>query len=98
MDIKYAGKNTSAVATVTIVDNAGDPVSGALVSGHWTGATNDKDSGTTDVNGQVALESNELKNPAGGTTYIFTADSVSLSGWNYDPSLNTETTDSISVP
>lgn len=98
MALKYVGKNTSAVATVTIVDTDGHPVSGALVSGHWTGATNDNDSGTADANGRVALESNKLKKPGSGTTYTFTVDSVSLTGWNYDSSLDIETTDSISVP
>ncbi len=40
---RFVGKNIliSATAVVKIIDNAGQPVSGATVSGHWSGATVD---------------------------------------------------------
>ena len=89
---------TYAIATVTIVDEGGLPVEGATVSGHWSGATSDSDTGVTGADGKVSLESDEVKNAPGGTTFTFTVDNVVLSGWTYDSSANTETTDSITVP
>lgn len=93
------GRNTfvGAVATVTIFTESGSPVEGATVSGYWSGATSDSDSGVTDVNGQVSLKSDEKKNPASGTTFTFTVDNVVLSGLTYDPDAS-ETSDSITVP
>ena len=94
-----AGPNTfyTAVATVTIVDASDNPVEGATVSGHWSGATNDTDSGITDIYGQVSLESDKVRNPAGGTTFTFTIDDVIKDGWTYGSGANSETFDSISI-
>ena len=93
---KVAGRNTFvwAIATVTIVDGSGVAVDGATVSGHWEGATADSDSGTTDDNGQVSLESDSVKNPAAGTTFTFVVDSVAKDGYSYDSSADVETSDS----
>ena len=78
---KSAGRNTFvwAVATVTIVDANNDPVEGATVSGYWSDATTDSDSGITDASGQVSLKSDSVKN-AGGT-FIFCVNEVSKEGW-----------------
>ena len=94
---KYRAKGwfTYATATVTIVDASGEPVEGATVSGTWSGLTDDPDSGLTDVNGQVALDSDSVKNARG--TFTFTVDNVVLDGWEYDPDANGETSDSITV-
>ena len=87
-----------AIATVTIVDAGGKPVEGATVSGHWSGATGDSDSGVTDADGKVSLQSDKVRNAASGTTFTFTVDDVALSGWTYNSTLNVETSDSIIVP
>jgi len=89
---------TYASATVTIVDATGKPVSGAKVSGHWSGATSDTDSGVTSSSGQVTLQSNWVVRPPSGTTFTFIVDNVVLSGWIYDSAANIETSDSIKVP
>jgi subtilisin family serine protease len=47
-----------ATATVRIVDALGNNVEGATVSGHWSGAASDIDTGITGASGQVALNSN----------------------------------------
>jgi hypothetical protein len=98
----FAGPNTfyTAIATVTIVDDniEPNPVEGATVSGHWSETTTDSDSGITDANGEVSLESKKVKNPSSGTTFTFTVDNVTKDGWTYNSSANTETSDSISVP
>ena len=98
MSFKTAGPNVNAIATVTIVDSSNKPVEGATVSGIWSGATTDTDSGITDGMGQVSLKSDKVRNPVGGTTFTFTVDSVTKEGWTYDSSKNTETSDSITVP
>jgi len=98
MVLKTAGINTSAQATATVVDADGNLIEGATVSGHWTGATTDSDSGATDAKGQVALESDKVKRAASGTTFTFTVTNVTKEGWTYDSSANKETSDSITVP
>jgi len=97
---RNAGPNvfTKARATLTIVDASNNPVEGATVLGSWSGATSDVDSGVTDATGQVTLDSDEKKNAPGGTTFTFTVDDVTQSGWTYDPASNIETSDSISIP
>ena len=86
---------TYATAAVTIVDAAGMPVQGASVYGHWSGLTSDIDSGITDVNGQAALNSDQVKKAAG--TFTFTVDDVVLAGWAYNPAGNIKTSNSITV-
>ncbi len=86
---------TNAVATVTIVDGGGSPVEGATVSGHWSGLTTDTDSGTTNAEGKIALDSDQIKNTDG--TFTFTVDSVTKEGWTYNLTANVETSDSITV-
>lgn len=79
-----------AVATVTIFDESDNPVEGATVSGHWSYSTSDSDSGVTDAGGQISLKSDSVKNPS-ETTFTFTVDSVTKTGWDYVPSENVET-------
>jgi subtilisin family serine protease/PKD repeat protein len=93
---KKRGKNifTYATATITIMDAFDSPVEGAAtVSGHWSGLTQDTDSGTTGVDGKVSLNSDQVKNASG--IFTFTVDDVALDDWTYDPSANKETSGSI---
>ena len=94
---RTAGKNsfTHAEALVTIVDASGAAVVGADVSGTWSGATTNTDSGKiTDAAGQVTLESDEVKNAPEETTFTVTVDNAALAGWTYDPGANVETSNS----
>ena len=95
MSLQTRGLWTSAIAGVTIKDADGAPVEGATVSGHWSRATNDSDSGVTDANGEVWLESDRVKDSPGGTPFTFTVDDVSKVGWTYDANANVESSDSI---
>ena len=89
----------NAITTVTIVDVNNTPVEGVTVSGHWSGATTDTDSGVTDASGKVSLESDKVKNPESGiTTFTFTVDGVTKDGWTYDSGANVEESDNIIVP
>ncbi|MDD5669695.1 MAG: S8 family serine peptidase, partial [Candidatus Omnitrophica bacterium] len=91
-------KYTRALAALTLVDPGGVPVPGAVISGTWSGATRDSDTGTTNSSGKLTVSSNEVRNPARGTTYTFTVKSVTKTGWTYDSAQNTVTSKSIKVP
>jgi len=99
LNTELHGKNefTNALAIVTIFDGE-SPVDGATVYGSWSGATSDSVNGVTDTSGKVTLESNWVKNPSSGTTFIFKVDNVVKPSWTYVPSSNKETTDSVSTP
>jgi len=98
LSTRTAGRNTftKAYATATIVDASGN-VEGAMVYGTWSVATSDTDSGATESDGKVTLESDELKN-ASGKTFTFTVDDVVKSDGTYYPGDNIETSNSITVP
>jgi serine protease len=98
MTLKTAGINTCALATVTIVDAGNSPVEGVTVYGSWSGATSDTDTGATDGNGQVTVESDKVKRAAASETFTFTVEAVTKDGWTYKPVDNVETSDSIAVP
>ena len=66
--------------TVTIYDNCGTPVSGADVTGTFSGSYNQTRSGTTNAGGTVVLTTTvQVRNPA----YTFCVDTV-VSGLTYD--------------
>jgi hypothetical protein len=98
MALKTTGTYRYATATVTVVDAAGNLVSGAKVSGHWSGATSNSSSGSTNSSGQVTLTSNRVRRPPSGTMFTFTVDNIQLSGWTYDSASNVITTNSVTVP
>lgn len=81
-----------AYAVVTVLDGNGRPVSGATVAGSWSGVVSGTVSGTTDSTGAVRLASPTTRNRG---TFTFTTTRVTRSGYQYDATLNTETTDSI---
>jgi hypothetical protein len=87
---KYFGQ-----ATVWIKDDGGADVSGALVTGDWSGAVSEMAMGTTGGDGKIFFESGWVN---GGGTYTFTVTDVTKSGYVYNPALNVETSDSITVP
>jgi len=77
---KPDGKNklVTAKAIVTIVDDNGVNVQGATVSGEWSSATADLDSGATDASGEVTFYSDEVEVLKGNTaTFTFTVKGVS---------------------
>ena len=89
-------KISSGKATVTIVDAAGKAVSGAVVSGTWSGLATDKDTGTTATDGTVTVQSDTTKLTKG--TFTFTVTGVTKSGWVYASAANVKTSASISLP
>ncbi len=90
LNVKTSG--TRATATVTVRDSSGGLVSGASVSGRWSGVVSGNASGTTTSKGTVSFNSPSTKSSG---TFTFTVTGVTLSGAVYDASRNKETSDSI---
>ena len=89
-----ASRNSQAVARVTVVDGAGNPVVGATVNGIWSGLVSNGDgSRTTDSTGTATFYSGR-SNSSG--TFNFCVTSIVKSGLTYDGAANTETCDAIS--
>jgi hypothetical protein len=87
---KYFG-----LATVWIKGVGGADISGAVVSGDWSGSVSGTSMGTTGSDGKVTLESPSKKD---GGTFTFTVTNVTKLGNIYNPSLNVETSDTIIAP
>jgi len=96
---KSAGPNvfTWALATVTVVNSSGSPVSGAEVTGTWSNLTSDSDTATTGTEGEVTVCSDSVKNLASGT-FTFTVTGVYLADWTYNATANPVDSGSIIVP
>jgi len=69
-------------AVVTIRDSSGNVVPSATVSGAWSGAVSGNASGVTGNNGQITFKSPNSKR---GGTFTFKVNSVSKSGFVYQP-------------
>jgi hypothetical protein len=83
-----------ATADVLVVNGSGQPVSGVMVTGNWTGLTARSGVGaTTGSNGVARFTSSQTRSTSG--IFVFTVTGASLSGYQYQPSTNTETSDSI---
>lgn len=81
-------------ATVTIRDSSGNLVPGATVTGSWSGAVSGTASGITGSNGQITFKSPNSKRSG---TFTFTVNSVSKTGFVYQPANNTDTSKSVTV-
>jgi len=89
-----ASRNAQATAKVTVLNSAGQPVSGATVKGAWSGlVTNGDGSKVTGADGSALFYSGR-SNSSG--TFTFCVTSVTKSGMTYDPSANGETCVSVS--
>ena len=86
------GRNARASAAVTVRDTAGNAVPGATVAGRWSGVVSGSSSALTGSSGIAAFSSPSTKS---GGSFVFTVTSVTIAGYTYQATLNTETTDSI---
>jgi serine protease len=84
MSFTKKGKNNQARATVTALGN-GSPLSGASVSGCFSGAVSGCGTGTTNSNGQVTFQSGNFQSSA---SVQFCVSSVSKSGFTFQSSSN----------
>ncbi len=83
---------TFATAVVTIQSSTGGPLSGATVTGTWSGLTSGTATGTTGTTGVVTFKSGSTKTRG---TFTFTVTGVSKAGYDYVPSTNTVSAASI---
>ena len=92
MNLVTKGRNTQGQAVITVVDANGQAVSGATVTGGWSGIISGSASGTTGSAGSVTLSTSSLKKSG---TLTFTVTSITAAGFTYDAGANVETADSI---
>jgi PKD repeat protein len=91
LDVNRNG-SAQASAAVTVRDASGNLLPGATVTGRWSGVVSRNLSAVSGSNGVVTLESPRTRSRG---TFVFTVTGVSLSGYSYQPTLNAETSDSI---
>jgi hypothetical protein len=80
------------VAEVTILDDGGQPVANAEVTGTFAGDVTGTYSGTTDANGVATIQSAKTKTVI--SSFSFCVDNVTHASLNYDSGANVETCDS----
>ena len=94
MSLSSSRSRTNALASVTVRDVSGNPVSGAQVTGTWSGVVSGNASVTTNSSGAADFRSASVKATT-GSTFTFTVTGITLSGYTYDAASNVETRDSI---
>ncbi len=82
--IVQTGKWKEAEARLRIVDANNTPVSGATVTGDFSGSTSSSVSGLTDGNGEVTFSSPRTRD---GSFWQFCVTDVIKDGWAYTPSV-----------
>ena len=80
-----------AEALVTVHDENNQPISGATVSGNFTGDSSSSASGVTNASGQVTLASTIARF---GVNWTFCVTNLAKTGYTYNPAANLETCDS----
>jgi len=87
-------KKLRAQAEVSVIDNSGSGIGNVAVQGSWSGLTTLSVSGVTSSEGKVSFSSgNANKNSSG--QFVFTVNSLALTGYTYLESDNIETSDCI---
>jgi hypothetical protein len=90
--VSAGGSNKRGQAQVTIVNNLGNPVANATVTGNFTGTFNEASkSAVTNASGVATLQTSGT---AKGTVSVtFTVTGVTATGLTYNPAANVETSD-----
>jgi subtilisin family serine protease len=83
-----------ATAAVIVEDDGGKPVSGATISGEWSGVLTSSVIMVTDTNGFASVTTDNLKNPDG--SFIFTVTDITMIGYEFDSSVG-PSSDSASI-
>jgi hypothetical protein len=84
-----SGKNYAGRATVVIYDNLGKPVSGATVTGQFTGGFNEVRSATTDATGKAVLTTATKSRSI--PSFTFCVQKATHSAFTYDAAANKQT-------
>ncbi|MFH2051585.1 MAG: endonuclease [bacterium] len=80
-------------AAVLVVDDLGNPVAGASVTGSFSGSISSTESGVTGADGWIELTCSSAGKP--GISFTFCVTGISLAGYAYDSGANVETCDGI---
>ena len=80
--VQQRGVNSQGLAEVKILDNDGNPVANAVVSGAWSGIVEDQQTGTTDSDGIAGFKSPKTKTSG---SFEFTVENVTAAGHIYSP-------------
>jgi PKD repeat protein len=83
------GPNSYGACDITVADDQGDPVDGAVVYVTFDGPTNGTTSGTTAADGTVTLQSTTFKRPSG--EWCFEVTNITHGTLSYDPGSNVTT-------
>jgi hypothetical protein len=94
MSLSSTSKGKAAIANVTIRDGSGALVSGATVSGTWSGLTSANVSANTGSNGKARFVSARIKQAG---SFTFTVTNVAKSGYTYAASQNAVSSATIST-
>ena len=95
MSVSQVGrKKIRAEAVVTVLDDLGNPVSGATVNGQWSGLTSQLVSDLSLADGSVSFRSANVNSNSSGD-FLFSVSSVSAPSHSYDPADNVESSDCI---
>ncbi|MCU0598340.1 MAG: PKD domain-containing protein [Desulfobacterales bacterium] len=95
MSYKKVGVSKTASAVVAIKNGSGKMVSGATVTGNWSGALTGTASVKTNSYGKATFVSKKTINKGVAT---FTVTKVSASGYTYNPGMNVKASASITLP
>lgn len=95
MSLSTSKQGSQATATVTVRNQNGVLISGATVTGQWSGLTSGTVSKSTSRQGVAALTSARTRSTG---TFTFTVTGITVSGSTYSPTRNVETSDSITTP
>jgi hypothetical protein len=85
-------RSFNAKATVTVLNNTGVAVSGATVTGTWSGVVSATSSGTTSTSGSATLSSPKTSTSG---TFTFTVTGITAAGYSYDAAQNAISSKSI---
>jgi hypothetical protein len=92
MTAQNKGINVEAQAEVRVVDEDGQYLKGAAITGVWSGADNGEQIVKTNSEGLAVFRSGKVP---GGGTFNFTVSYIEYPDYSYDASANVETSDSI---
>ena len=78
------GDKTYVLATVSVADASGNPVSGALVYADFSGPTNGSVSGYTAGDGTITFESRSVKTKNAASEWCLTITSIEITGYTFE--------------
>jgi len=87
--VRYAGPSWKALVTITVVDQAGNPVPNATVNGAWSEDISGYVAVLTGSNGQATATSGKIANSI--NSVIFTVETIVHESFDYAPTDNIET-------